>query len=491
MFGTKKKQVAKDVANQAGALAGNAMSVNAQAATDMACDSMEELLFKAGKLSKVGFEQSKGNLFEYIEAAKLQTNSAKAGVYYDKNPVTDIPESRGGFGGHTAPDDFRLMRDGKVISRGQAKYNNNPTRAAENFSNPKYQGMQRIAPSDQMDSIRLELDRMVSQGQISKATYQDAVQNLQYDGLTDPVTGISSGGTTTAELQDLRGADGKLSVKKVEQYAQKYRNKHFTEEVVTTSANMAAMSALSGAIVSGAHNIFDVMQNRKNLDEALKEIGVDTTKSAARGGATGIISSMLRHGGRQAQIPVLTDSTAATVLAGGIVDGGVAVYAYAKGEITADELTNDLLETTVKSVGTVYYMKAITAVVGAVNPFIPMIVYTVSSAIVSCARSIIEEANLRTAEYNRMTELLNESARLAQEYHVKLNSFMQQYETQQRQALQGLLASFEYNAQTGENYELAIYAIINFANQTGIALQHTDFNDFSEAMMSDQDFVLR
>ena len=64
----------KNLEGQAGAFVGNAASQNVQMGTDTAIDSMRELLYKAGKISKVGFEQSKGNLFEYIEAAKLQTN---------------------------------------------------------------------------------------------------------------------------------------------------------------------------------------------------------------------------------------------------------------------------------------------------------------------------------------------------------------------------------------------------------------------------------
>ena len=64
----------KNLEGQAGAFVGNAASQNVQIGTDTAIDSMRELLYKAGKISKVGFEQSKGNLFEYIEAAKLQTN---------------------------------------------------------------------------------------------------------------------------------------------------------------------------------------------------------------------------------------------------------------------------------------------------------------------------------------------------------------------------------------------------------------------------------
>ena len=137
----------KNLEGQAGAFVGNAASQNVQMGTDTAIDSMRELLYKAGKISKVGFEQSKGNLFEYIEAAKLQTNMANCGERFDRNPVTDLAAGRGGYGGHTAPDDFRMQRNGRIVGQGQAKYNNSAWRAAQNFVDPKYTDMQRIAPT--------------------------------------------------------------------------------------------------------------------------------------------------------------------------------------------------------------------------------------------------------------------------------------------------------------------------------------------------------
>ena len=152
----------KELEERAGAFAGNAASRNAQMGTDTAIDSMQELLYKAGKISKVGFDQSKGNLFEYIEAAKLQKNMANRGEYFDRNPVTDLAADRGGYGGHIAPDDFRMQKNGRIVGRGQAKYNNSPRRAAQNFVNPKYTDMQRIAPTDQMTDIESCLQEMYS-----------------------------------------------------------------------------------------------------------------------------------------------------------------------------------------------------------------------------------------------------------------------------------------------------------------------------------------
>lgn len=486
-----KKKDQEGIRNQVGAQAGNYMSRNVQMGSDTAMESMGELLYKAGKVSNVGFDQSKGNLFEYIEAAKLQTNMANHGEFFDKNPVTDLPESRGGYGGHTAPDDFRMQKNGRIVGRGQAKYNNDPERAAKNFVNPKYTDMQRIAPVDQMDEIEACLDKMVANGEISKSAYENAIRNLQKNGLTNPDSGISSGGTTTAELQKLRGPDGKISQKAVKQYATRFEGRQFAKEIGTTASNMAVASGVTTAIVSGAQNMFEVFQNRKSFDEALADVGGDTVKGIVRGGGTGILSSIFRFGGAKAKLPVLADSTAATVMAGGVIDGGVAIYSYAKGEISAEQLQSSLVDTTVKSVSTIYFTKAAGLVFGTVNPFIPMAIYTAATYIVSCTRSIIEQAELNAAEYDRMTALLNESIQLTKEYHRQLMEFMTQYEYQQRTQLNGLLEAFAYQADDETHYERALYAILAYSNQTGMVLQHADFEDFKTAMKSDCEFVLK
>ena len=481
----------KNLEGQAGAFVGNAASQNVQIGTDTAIDSMRELLYKAGKISKVGFEQSKGNLFEYIEAAKLQTNMANCGERFDRNPVTDLAAGRGGYGGHTAPDDFRMQRNGRIVGQGQAKYNNSAWRAAQNFVDPKYTDMQRIAPTDQMADIESCLHKMAENGEISKTAYENAVSNLMKKGLTDPSTGIASGGTTTAELQKLRGTDGRVSQQAVRQYAARFEGKQLAREVGTAASNMAVATGVITAIVSGTQNLFEVLRDRKTLDNALEEVKADAVSGALRGGETGVLSTVIRFGGRKVALPVLSDSTAATVMAGGLIDGGAALYSYAKGEITGQQLQGALADTTVKSVATVYFTKALGLVVGTANPFVPMAVYTAAAYVVSCTRAIVEQAELNAAEYDRMTALLKESTRLEQEYHCQLMDFMKQYEQQQRTRLNSLLDDFAYLADDDTNYERAVYAILKYADQTGLALQHRDFDAFRAAMCSEEEFVLR
>lgn len=146
-------------------------------------------------------------------------------------------------------------------------------------------------------------------------------------------------------------------------------------------------------------------------------MGADTAKGAIRGGETGVLSSTLRFGGIKAALPVLSDATAATVMAGGLIDGGTALYAYAKGEISGRKLEQD--------------------------------------------------------------------------YHRQLAQFMEQYQQQQRMRLSGLLDAFAHFADDDTSYERAVYAILAYADQTGMVLQHASFDEFTSAMQTDSAFVLK
>lgn len=178
-------------------------------------------------------------------------------------------------------------------------------------------------------------------------------------------------------------------------------------------------------------------------------------------------------------------------MAGGVIDGGVALYEYARGEITPEQLRDALVDTTAKAATTIYYTKAVTAIMGAsVNPFIPMAVYTTAGYVIRCTREILREAKLATEEANRLTAILQESTRVLNASHEELARYVAQCEKAQREMLDGFVENFEYNIETGENYEQAIQDIVQFANLAGISLQHASFDDFSSAMKSKQTFIL-
>lgn len=478
-----RKRIAKDATNHSANQIGNMFSNNVQHGTDVAEKGMKLFLKKINQIGNVGYQQAKGNLFEYIETAKINKNLANKGInrHYE---VTDAKKEWGGLGEPHAPDDFRGFEDGKVIARGQAKINNNTNKTAgsdKGITNPKYKGMQRNVANDKYDGVLNALNDKYEKGEISKDAYDDAKANLR-NGLTDDESGISSGGTSIKEL--------KKAATNPEKYAHDFRFNQYAREVGNTSVNMAASNMIMTGIIKTTSNLFEVFQNRKELDEAMNVIGVEVIKSGVRGVATGFLSSILRIGGRKAVIPVISDASASTTIAGGIIDCGVSVYAYSKGEISAEELKESLQNTAIKSVATIYFTKSIELVFGAANPFLPIAIYTAASYVVTSTREIIKSAKLNAEEYNRVASLYEESTKQLIEYRKILEAQLDHYVKSQKRMLQSFIDDYEYNITTGKNYDGAIYAIVNFSNQYGLSLKHVDFGEFKSAMLSNDDFLL-
>lgn len=487
------KRVIKDSSKEAGNLVGNMVSKNAQNATSAAIDGMNLFRQKIASptIQNGDFTKTKGNLFEYIEAAKFNTVAASKGDT-TRAVVTDA------IGRSTDAADIELMRDGKVVRQVQAKFSDSKNAAADSVNmqrNDKYADMQRLIRKDNnyTDSAtgekttllkkakELAKNQSEKEGNIYQKQYKDVHENL-----TDELNydGTSSGGTTLEEVKRAHSSS--------EKFAKSFERKALAAEMKCTATSMAKASFVTTGIVSGITNMFEVFKDDKELSDAIKDVGVESVKSGVRGAVTGVVSTAIRYNGVKAGSALLSDSTAATVMAGGIIDGGVALYSYARGEITAEQLKDQLIDTTAKATTTIYFTKAITAIMGmAVNPIFPMVVYTAASYVLTCTREIIKNAELNAEEYDRMAAILKESAKAVNEYHEEFKQHVAKCEEAQRKMLEGFIETFDYNLETGENYDQAVYSIVNFANQAGIVLQHADFKEFKRAMNSQDTFKLK
>ena len=482
-------EASKDSARKAGTFIGDAASQSARNATDRAVKGMEFFRDAAKKKHNVALEQAEGNLFEYIEAAKFNVEAAKQGSRLNA-VVTDS------VGRPHDPADIEILKDRTVVRKVQAKFSVSKNAAADSVfkqKHDKYAGMQRLIRKENnyVDTATGKKTTLLGKAQslaqqradgkgIYKEQYKDVAANL-----TDELHhgGISSGGTTVKEVKKAYKTPGK--------YAKSFEKRQVNNEMKTTATNMGAASMVTSGIVSGVTNMLSVFNNEKALSDALQDVGADVVESGARGGATGALSTALRYQGIKKGSALLSDSTAATVLAGGVIDGGVALYSYARGEINAEQLKDELVDTTAKAASTIYYTKAVTAIMGAaVNPLVPMAVYTTASYVVTCTREILRNAKLNEEEYKRLAAIAEESARATSEAQAELERLLSQCEERQRLMLSQFIDSFEYNIDTGENYDQSVMAIVNFANQAGFALEHVDFDDFSQAMVSRKTFRL-
>ena len=484
------KKTAEDAAKEAGILTGSMMSQNVQNATNAAVDGMNYFRQKAASaiIQNGKFDTGKGNLFEYIEAAKFNVDAASKGSTLSAY-VTDIEDP------HAAAD--ILIRNNKnVVREVQAKFSASKHAAADSVSmqrKDKYMGMQRLIRKEEhyfdeasgkettlLDKSRELAKKGFERGNIYQEQYKDT-----YNNLTDELhqDNVSSGGTTLDEIRTAYDAP--------EQYARQFEKRVVRAEMKASAINMAKASFVTTGIVSGINNLAAVIKDQKSLEEAIQSINSDAVKGAARGAATGAVSTAIRYEGIKAGSRLLSDATASTVMAGSIIDGGVALLAYAKGEINESELKERIVDTTAKSTITIFFSRAVTEVFGkAVNPFVPIAVYTTASYVFTATREIIKNAELEAEENDRLTAILLESKKQIDEYELQLRSQIAFVEQSQRKKMEAFLETFNYDLETGTNYDEALNAIVRLADQVGLSLQHASFGEFSNAMRKKDVFVL-
>ena len=68
-----------------------------------------------------------------------------------------------------------------------------------------------------------------------------------------------------------------------EKYAKAFERKAVKAEMKCTAANMAKASFVTTGILSGVTNMFEVFQDKKELAEALHDVGADAIKRSSKG----------------------------------------------------------------------------------------------------------------------------------------------------------------------------------------------------------------
>lgn len=466
---------------------GNYFNRHLQAGTDITKLNGDMFIDEALRRKNVNFEQAKGNLFEYIESAKLERNMANAGKGTLKyRPVTDAKVKWGGRQRPHDPADFIIAHKGKV-TKGQAKYNNSPRKAAENLTNPKYANMQRNVPVDQVPAVRQAILDMKAKGQISAKAADDALANLSANGLTDKATGISSGGTTTKEIQNLKGKDGKISQAKVKNGVKETNSEQYRREIEGGIENGAKSAALMTGVIESVTNFAAFVNGKKDLKTAIKDAGENTAKATVYGGARGGLSARIRTLAVDGKLPsMLKNGDMAAVLANGVIDSGIAIWKYIDGKISSKELAGELQETAVNAAATIYFTKATQMALGATNVFVPVAIYTVASFVVSNTRAVIRQHRLNAEKYNKLANLYEEAAATMAVYRQQLEAELGTYLAKKRYMLQYFMNNVDSCMNNGESSERLIAVLSCFATSLGMELKYAKFSEFTEMMQSDE-----
>ena len=470
----KKKESKGQNVTDIGRVVGDTLSRNAQNASNTGIDGMNLLRQKINSLGAAQFDQAKGNYFEYIEAAKFNVDAAQKGATA-KAIVTDA------VGRPHAEADIEIFNNGVKVKDIQAKFIKSSMQGRDNSaaSSVHHQTGAHNKGWGQYDGM----DRLIRKETtgIHKDVYKDVEEHLtdetHYDGVTSHGTGLK---------------EVKKAYNDPDKYIKEFEQKQFGKEIRMTTTSMAAASFVTTGVISGVQNFYKVFKDEKTLGEAIVDTTKDAVKSGAKGAATGFVSSNIRISAVKSGNKLLSDSAASLAVAGGIIDGGVSLLKYAKGEIDSQTLKEDLVATVVKSTSLVIVSNVLKAAAAgaAINPLVSMTTYIVLGIVIDGCKEMIHSARLQIEECEKLKAIYIEARKESEKQNKKLSAYLEKLTTKQKQEFDGFINRFDYDIQTGQNYDDAISSIVELSNYLGIELQHVKFDDFKEAMKSDDPFKL-
>ncbi len=449
---------------------GAEVSVPHANATDAMQQGMDLLRVAAERLGAVNPKIAQGNLFEYIEAAKFNADAALKGSTF-KAVVTATEGSS-----HAAAD--LLIRDGdRVIQEVQAKSMNSVSNLTNALSKTKYKGMQKLVPDGNGSKVReLAYERSQHKADDFADTAKNVTDKLKYDR-------VESEGTSYQE--NLWAAENP------EFYAAVAEVKYVASEAVVTGTNSAIAGFVIGGAISGVKNTIAAWNQDITVEEAIADTLKDGGKSALRSGFTGGTGTIVRYGATKLGVKALGKSNVAMAVAAGIIDTGASIYSFAKGEITAEELTERIGQTGVCTTYSLYTGAAAGAVLGPVGAAIgSMVGYLIASSVYQSATAIFKEARLAEAEAERVIAICEEACKTMRKQRAEFQRLFKAKFQATCGEFEACFAAIDKGL-ASENYDLTTQSLADFVSIFGKKLQFETFEEFDGFMMnSDQPLIL-
>ena len=439
-------------------------------ATDAMSQGMDSFRIAAEKLGAVNPKISQGNLFEYIEAAKFNADSALKGSTL--RAVVTAAEGNP----HAAAD--LLIKDGnQVVQEVQAKSMNRVGNLTDSLSNPKYEGMQKLVPDGNKEQVqKLAHKRSQSHADHYEDTAKNVTDKLKYGQ-------VKSEGTSYKE--NLWAAENP------ELYATVTEVKYVAKEAAVTGTNAAIAGFVIGGAISGVKNTIAALRQEISVEEAIFNTVIDGGKSASRSGVTGVGGTVIRYSATKLGVKALSKSNVAVTIAAGVIDFGALVYSFAKGEITADELTERVGQTGICTTYSLYTGTAAGAILGPVGAVMgSMAGYIIAASIYQSATAIFKKARLAEAEAERIIAICDEACQTMKEQR---EEFKKSFKVDFQARCAELDACFTAidKGLASENYDSVVRSLGDFAFIFGKKLQFETFEAFDNFMMnSDQPLIL-
>ena len=359
----------------AGAVGAASSSAEA-AAADVLREGMELLLRRTGGTA-LPTGQLKGHLLEYIEAARFNDRAAPARS--DLQARVTAAEGR-----PHALADIEIVDGGQVVKEVQAKASERAEWIASQQADPRYADMDRLVPKDQADRVR-----EISQRRTTTLGIEGDPRTGDWRESSDRIKGeltqgdVRSGGTSTEELE--------FAAESPRMFAAVEEARAVGREAAAAAGPAAAAGVVLGGMISVVRNGGAYRRGEIDARQAATNVARDAAGSGLRGGATGVAGVAIRHAAHKAGLPTLAKSNVASAVAASLIEAGITVYDYAKGDISPAEAAERLGNNGCSTLAGIYTGATAGAIFGPVGSVAG---YMLSSSVYQSSIAVQRDAGL-------------------------------------------------------------------------------------------------
>lgn len=469
IFNSKKKKDSTNTESFLGGQVGAYLSKNIANTSNEAIGGMNLLRNEAERLINVSVDKKQGNLFEIIERTKFNMDAAKKGSSLRAVTTAEL-------GMPHAQADI-LIKDGeRTIKEIQAKSSEKSTNALKELfkKREKYVGMDKVINKEHVDNVNNKITQRIDKNNIYRDDYQEIKNTLSGETKAGDIT---SGGTTYKEVES--------AAQNANDYANKLELKQFKNEIRVSAKQAATAGVIIGGSISIIKNGVSVYRGEIDSEEMIKNTIVDATKTGIKSGATGGLGAGIRISAQKAGVNSLAKSNVATAVASGVIDIGVTVFNYAKGEITSEQAMEQIGEKGFSTMSSIYAGATAGLVFGPGGAVVGSIAgYIMATNVYQSCIEIFKYAKLKEEEAMKIVALYDEACEVLRKQRAEFEIRVEEKLSLNKRQFNKFFNSIDYGLKNND-HSACVVALSDFTEFFGQKLKLANFEEFDEYMKGD------
>lgn len=383
------------------------------------------------------------------------------------------------------------VQDGEIVYEAQTKFEKSGNKVTNQVSHEdhkysKYFGKKLELPSEQVEEAK-QYCRNRAENLRRRAL------KLDQEGNAERAQKFRTRAEKFDQLVENDIVDTGLTREQAGAYATKPRWET-AKDIARTSHRAGMEGAKYGAIIGGSisllSNIFAIAQDEKRLDEAAKDVLLDTGKGVIVGYATAATGAALKGAMQQSSkeaLRTLSKTNVATLTLNVCISLGSSIHCYVNNEITDAELLEDVGEKGAGMLSSGMYAALGQLVIPI--PFVGaavggMIGYTLSSMFYQSALNAAKQADAAKANLARVREIEAAAREEIDRQRAALDEFMRKEFPELLRETEQLFAHID--AHGAGDVDTFAAAINRYAELLGAQLQFKNQMEFDRFMVSDE-----